>query len=89
MLLIILLTLLAIISPSILSYATFKDRDIVGGIFYALIALVGCALIILFIVSLIEEPKSLEYSTSEYKLEYKITTIGEKSDTTYVLTRYE
>lgn len=31
---------------------------------------------------------SIEYPASEYKLEYKITTIGEKSDTTYVLTRY-
>lgn len=31
----------------------------------------------------------IEYPASEYKLEYKITTIGEKSDTTYVLIRYE
>ena len=34
-----------------------------------------------------EKPK--EYSSSEYTLEYKVTTIGEQSDTTYVLTKIE
>lgn len=34
-----------------------------------------------------KEPVSYEYPTNEYVLEYKITTIGEKSDTTYVLTK--
>lgn len=29
-----------------------------------------------------KEPVSYEYPTNEYVLEYKITTIGEKSDTT-------
>lgn len=33
------------------------------------------------------EPVSHEYLGDEYVLEYKITTIGEKSDTTYVLTK--
>lgn len=32
-------------------------------------------------------PVSYEYPTDEYTLEYKITTVGEKSDTTYVLTK--
>lgn len=31
--------------------------------------------------------KSKEFPVSEYTLEYKIITIGEKSDTTYVLTK--
>lgn len=31
--------------------------------------------------------KSKEYPKSEYTLEYKVTTIGEQSDTTYVLTK--
>lgn len=33
------------------------------------------------------EPIIYDYPASEYVLEYKITTIGEKSDTTYVLTK--
>lgn len=33
------------------------------------------------------EPVSYEYPTDEYVLEYKVTTVGEKSDTTYVLTK--
>lgn len=32
-------------------------------------------------------PIAYEYPDSEYVLEYKITTIGEESDTTYVLTK--
>lgn len=28
-----------------------------------------------------------EYPASEYTIQYKVTTIGEKSDTTYVLTK--
>ena len=34
-----------------------------------------------------EKNKSYEYPATEYNLEYKITTIGEQSDTTYVLTK--
>ena len=33
------------------------------------------------------EPITYEYPDSEYVLEYKVTTIGEKCDTTYVLTK--
>ena len=33
------------------------------------------------------EPITYEYPNSEYVLEYKVTTIGEKCDTTYVLTK--
>lgn len=33
------------------------------------------------------EPIIYDYPAGEYVLEYKITTIGEKSDTTYVLTK--
>lgn len=33
------------------------------------------------------EPVSYEYPTDEYTLEYKIITVEEKSDTTYVLTK--
>lgn len=32
-------------------------------------------------------PVSHEYPSDEYVLEYKVTTIGEKCDTTYVLTK--
>lgn len=35
--------------------------------------------------ALCPEPITYEYPDSEYVLEYKITTIGEESDTTYVL----
>lgn len=34
-----------------------------------------------------EKNKSYEYLATEYTLEYKVTTIGEQSDTTYVLTK--
>lgn len=33
------------------------------------------------------EPITYEYPDSEYVIEYKVTTIGEKCDTTYVLTK--
>ena len=37
--------------------------------------------------ALCPEPITYEYPDSEYVLEYKVTTIGEKCDTTYVLTK--
>lgn len=48
------------------------------------------SLIVIHIVvfqALFTEPVSYEYPADEYVLEYKVTTIGEKSDTTYVLTK--
>lgn len=33
------------------------------------------------------EPITYEYPNSEYVLEYKVTTVGEKCDTTYVVTK--
>lgn len=33
------------------------------------------------------EPITYDYPASEYVIEYKVTTIGEESDTTYVLTK--
>lgn len=32
-------------------------------------------------------PVTHEFPCADYSLEYKVTTIGEKSDTTYVLTK--
>lgn len=48
------------------------------GLFFSIVVIYQC---------LSKEPVTYEYSTDEYTLEYKVTTIGEKSDTTYVLTK--
>lgn len=48
------------------------------GIFFSIIGIYS---------KLCPEPIIYDYPASEYVLEYKITTIGEKSDTTYVLTK--
>lgn len=48
------------------------------------------SLIVIHIVvfqELYTAPVSHEYPSDEYVLEYKVTTVGEKSDTTYVLTK--
>ena len=45
------------------------------------------AIHIVLFQALFTEPVSYEYPTDEYVLEYKVTTIGEKSDTIYVLTK--
>ena len=39
------------------------------------------------IIDITAPEESEEYPASEYTLEYKVTTIGEQSDTTYVLTK--
>ena len=68
------------------------------GLFYSImefdgeaaLAVISFSILTISIIGIIcivipEEPK--EYPASEYTLEYKITTIGEQSDTTYVLTK--
>lgn len=48
------------------------------GLFFSIAGIYQC---------LSKEPVTYEYPTDEYTLEYKVTTIGEKFDTTYVLTK--
>ena len=68
------------------------------GLFYSImesdgvtvLAVISSSIFTISIIGIIcigipEEPK--EYPATEYTLEYKITAIGEQSDTTYVLTK--
>lgn len=50
----------------------------------------GCFLLAYLLVGLDPfVPDSYEFSNKEYKLDYKITTVNDQTDTTYVLTRID
>lgn len=54
----------------------------------AVFSVIGCICSFAGIIDILDDsPEIYEYKASEYTLEYKITTVGEQSDTTYVLTK--
>lgn len=79
------LIILGIISFMGFVYSIDKTNGIAA---LAILSTFGMLFSIIGIYSkLCPEPIIYDYPASEYVLEYKITTIGEKCDTTYVLTK--
>lgn len=67
-------------------YKNNEDTPLISG-FLAIVFMISLIIIHILIQKLSTAPVSHEYSTDEYTLEYNVTTVGEKSDTTYVLTK--
>lgn len=68
-------------------YENNEDTPPISG--FLAIVFIGSLIIIHILIcqKLSTAPVSHEYPSDEYVLEYKVTTVGEKSDTTYVLTK--
>lgn len=78
--------IIGIVSLVGLGYSVVRIDDI--SVIIILFSTLGLFVSLLLIFQTLSiEPVSYEYATDEYILEYKITTIGEKSDTVYVLTK--
>lgn len=67
-------------------YENNEDTPLISG-FLAIVFIISLIIIHILIQKLSTKPVSYGYHADEYTLEYKVTTIGEKSDTTYVLTK--
>lgn len=68
-------------------YENNEDTPLISG-FLAIIFIISLIIIhILICQKPSTAPVSHEYPSDEYILEYKVTTIEEKCDTTYVLTK--